>query len=81
MFKPQTNAFSEIWLDGEKAATVEYWRGDISQWDIEKLRNHDTGHGIILKNKVSSDPRADRISKMCIAEFGVHTYIFLKLRI
>jgi sulfite reductase (ferredoxin) len=52
LFKPQTTAFTDIWLGGEKAATVEYWRGDITQWDIEKIRNEDNGHGIILKNKV-----------------------------
>lgn len=48
----QTTAFSEIWLGEEKAASVEYWRGDITKWDIEKLRMHDNGNGIVLKNKV-----------------------------
>lgn len=27
LFKPQTTAFSEIWLGDEKAASVEYWKG------------------------------------------------------
>jgi len=27
LFKPQTTAFSEIWLGEEKAASVEYWKG------------------------------------------------------
>ena len=49
----QTTAFSEIWLGEEKAATVEYWKGDIGKWDIEQLRMNDNGHGIVLKNKVS----------------------------
>lgn len=31
---------------------MEYWKGDITQWDIETLRMKDTGHGIVLKNKV-----------------------------
>ena len=52
LFKPQTTAFSEIWLGDEKAASVEYWKGDISKWDIETLRTHDNGNGIIVKNKV-----------------------------
>lgn len=31
---------------------MEYWKGDITQWDVEKLRMHDSGHGIVLTNKV-----------------------------
>lgn len=52
LFKPQTSAFTDIWLDGEKAATVEYWRGDITQWDVDSIRTQDTGRGVVLKNKV-----------------------------
>jgi len=52
LFKPQSTAYTDIWLDGEKAATVEYWQGDIEKWDIQKLMRHDSGTGIILKDKV-----------------------------
>ena len=31
---------------------MEYWRGDIeNKWDVEKIRMHDTGHGILVKDK------------------------------
>lgn len=115
LFKPQTTAFSEIWLGDDKAASVEYWKGgeweerrrkkegeervrgreegkrrgsdggdereggkvghnrfrlrlepvsdssplhaattpsDIEKWDVEKIRGHDNGHGVLVKNKV-----------------------------
>lgn len=56
LFKPQTSAFTDIWLDGEKAATVEYWKGDISQWDLDAERVKDTGKGVVLTNKVRCPP-------------------------
>ena len=31
LFRPMTPAFSEIWLDGEKAATVETWSKEVAQ--------------------------------------------------
>jgi sulfite reductase (ferredoxin) len=34
-----TEAFNEIWLDGEKAATVEYWQHDIAKFDLDKVRH------------------------------------------
>ena len=34
-------SFSQIWLDGEKAATVEYWKKDVDHHDIDKHMLHD----------------------------------------
>jgi len=48
LFKPSGGAFSEIWLDGEKAATVEYWQKDIADVNIAALQAEDNGKGIIL---------------------------------
>ena len=39
LFKPMTEAFNEIWLDGEKAATVEYWQKDIAKFELDKVRH------------------------------------------
>mmetsp|Transcript_20156 Transcript_20156/g.25425 ORF Transcript_20156/g.25425 Transcript_20156/m.25425 type:complete len:625 (-) Transcript_20156:177-2051(-) len=49
LFKPSGSAFSDIWFDGEKAATVEYWRKDIEdEFDIDAMRAEDNKKGIIL---------------------------------
>lgn len=49
LFRPMTPAFSEIWLDGEKAATIEVWKKDIDLGlDVDKAMLHDSGRGIIL---------------------------------
>ena len=29
LFKPTSNAFAELWLDGKQATTVEYFRKDL----------------------------------------------------
>jgi sulfite reductase (ferredoxin) len=31
LFRPMTTAFSQIWLDGEKAATVETWGTEVGE--------------------------------------------------
>ncbi|EKX41980.1 sulfite reductase [Guillardia theta CCMP2712] len=31
LFKPSSPSFAELWLDGEKAAEVEYWKKDLVQ--------------------------------------------------
>ena len=29
LFKPSGPAFAELWMDGEKAMTLEYWKKDM----------------------------------------------------
>jgi sulfite reductase (ferredoxin) len=52
LFRPMTPAFSEIWLDGEKAATVEYWSKDVEHLNVDEAMVKDSGRGIILDDKV-----------------------------
>merc|ERR550514_255321 len=53
LFKPQSTAFSEIWLDGEKAASVEYWKKDYPEGvDPVSAAAVDTGNGIIVDDPV-----------------------------
>ncbi len=53
LFRPMTNAFSEIWLDGEKAATVETWGAEVGEkFDIDNVMKHDTGRGVVLPDKI-----------------------------
>lgn len=55
LFKPSTAAFSELWLDGEKALSTEYWHKDLydlchnvhTPADIDAVRAHDTGRGVV----------------------------------
>eukprot|EP00184_Porphyridium_aerugineum_P008204 CAMPEP_0184692510 /NCGR_PEP_ID=MMETSP0313-20130426/963_1 /TAXON_ID=2792 /ORGANISM="Porphyridium aerugineum, Strain SAG 1380-2" /LENGTH=685 /DNA_ID=CAMNT_0027150347 /DNA_START=300 /DNA_END=2357 /DNA_ORIENTATION=+ len=47
---PQTGAFAELWLDGEKAATLEYWKKDIDMNKVKKAIHKETGHGVIIPN-------------------------------
>lgn len=49
LFRPMTPAFSEIWLDGEKAATVETWSKEGPPGiNADEAMLHDNGRGIIL---------------------------------
>jgi len=52
LFKPMTEAFNEIWLDGEKAASVEYWQKDIAEFELDKVRAYDNGNGIITGHPI-----------------------------
>jgi len=54
LFRPMTPAFSEIWLDGEKAASVEYWSKQVEHHNIDENMVKDTGRGIILAD--STEP-------------------------
>lgn len=49
LFAPQTGAFSEIWLDGEKAATLEYWKSDVDMNKVREIMRFDNGNGVVLK--------------------------------
>lgn len=48
LFAPQSGAFSEIWLDGEKAATIEYWKHDIDMHELARIMRHNNGNGIVF---------------------------------
>lgn len=52
LFRPMTPAFSQIWLDGEKAATVETWAKEVAHHNVDEAMLHDSGRGIILPDKV-----------------------------
>ena len=52
LFKPMSSAFNELWLNGEKAATVEYWQNDIVEFNLDEIRARDNGNGIITGHPV-----------------------------
>jgi sulfite reductase (ferredoxin) len=52
LFRPMTPAFSEIWLDGEKAATIETWHKEVEHHNIDEAMVYDNGRGIILPDSV-----------------------------
>ena len=54
LFRPMTGAFSTVWLDGEKAATVESWAREVEAEgiDVDKMMRHDRGTGIVLDDHV-----------------------------
>ena len=47
-----TDAFVELWLDGKKTDFPEYWQRDIGEFDLDKVRAHDNGKGIITGHPV-----------------------------
>lgn len=52
LFRPMSNAFSEIWLDGEKAASVETWAKEVESYNVDEAMLYDSGRGIILSDSV-----------------------------
>lgn len=54
LFRPLTTAFTDIWLDGEKAASVEIWDKEVAHHDIDQKMLADSGRGIIIPN--NSEP-------------------------
>jgi len=48
LFRPMSPAFAQIWLDGEKAATVETWAQEVAHHDVDAAMLRDTGLGIIV---------------------------------
>ncbi|CAB9516067.1 Sulfite reductase [NADPH] hemoprotein beta-component [Seminavis robusta] len=52
LFRPLTPAFSEIWFDGEKAATVETWSKEVEHHNVDEAMLYDSGRGIILPDAV-----------------------------
>eukprot|EP00181_Compsopogon_caeruleus_P001749 CAMPEP_0184677470 /NCGR_PEP_ID=MMETSP0312-20130426/59_1 /TAXON_ID=31354 /ORGANISM="Compsopogon coeruleus, Strain SAG 36.94" /LENGTH=638 /DNA_ID=CAMNT_0027125377 /DNA_START=606 /DNA_END=2522 /DNA_ORIENTATION=+ len=51
LFAPQTGAFGEIWLDGEQAATMEYWKRDLDMEEIKRKMREDNGTGVSFPDK------------------------------
>merc|ERR1719454_926089 len=47
LFKPMTESFKELWLDGKNAAKDEYWQDEIKEFNLDEVRNFDNGNGII----------------------------------
>jgi len=48
LFRPMSPAFSQIWLDGEKAASVEFWSKEVEHHEVDAKMVADSGRGIIL---------------------------------
>lgn len=48
LFAPQTAAFSEIWLDGEKAAAIEFWKNNLDMDEVSRVMRHDNGNGMVF---------------------------------
>lgn len=51
LFAPQSGAFSEIWLDGEKAATLEFWKKDLDMNSVQEIMRFDNGNGVVYQGK------------------------------
>jgi sulfite reductase (ferredoxin) len=54
LFRPMSPAFSEIWLDGEKAASVETWAKEVEHHKVDEAMMYDNGRGIVLND--STEP-------------------------
>jgi len=52
LFKPMTESFTELWLDGKKAENDEYWQEDIKEFNLDEVRNYDNGNGIITGHPI-----------------------------
>jgi sulfite reductase (ferredoxin) len=85
LFKPMTQAFYEIWLDGKPAKDTEYWQRDIGPddlgVDLQKVRVEDRGNGIITGHKVEPLygrtylPKKFKIAFTVPGDNGVDLYI------
>jgi len=52
LFKPMTESFQELWLDGKPAKIEEYWQEDIKEFNLDEVRNYDNGNGIITGHPI-----------------------------
>eukprot|EP01038_Epipyxis_sp_PR26KG_P006936 gene6936-9490_t len=54
LFKPQSNAFTELWLGEEKVVEMEYWLKDLQHagFDVKADMLKNTGTGIITSDPV-----------------------------
>lgn len=51
LFAPQSSAFSEIWLDGEKAASLEFWKQNLDMDKVQSIMRYDNGNGVVFNGK------------------------------
>jgi len=54
LFKPQSNALTELWLGEDKVADIEYWMKDLERDGISNIKEamlKDNGKGIITSDK------------------------------
>merc|ERR1719387_114853 len=85
LFKPMTESFTEIWLDGKPAKDTEYWQRDIGEKDLgvdlQKVRVEDRGNGIITGHPVEPIygrtylPKKFKIAFTVPGDNGVDLYI------
>eukprot|EP00587_Corethron_hystrix_P002080 CAMPEP_0113306152 /NCGR_PEP_ID=MMETSP0010_2-20120614/5515_1 /TAXON_ID=216773 ORGANISM="Corethron hystrix, Strain 308" /NCGR_SAMPLE_ID=MMETSP0010_2 /ASSEMBLY_ACC=CAM_ASM_000155 /LENGTH=641 /DNA_ID=CAMNT_0000160757 /DNA_START=46 /DNA_END=1971 /DNA_ORIENTATION=- /assembly_acc=CAM_ASM_000155 len=52
LFRPMTDAFSQIWCDGEKVATVETWAKEVEHLNVDEAMYYDNGRGVVLDDPV-----------------------------
>merc|ERR1719271_1247659 len=52
LFKPMTESFNELWLDGKKAAKEEYWQEEIKEFNLNEVRDFCHGRGIITGHPI-----------------------------
>jgi sulfite reductase (ferredoxin) len=52
LFRPMTPAFSEIWLDGQKAASVEFWSKEVAHFNVDDAMLYDSGRGVVLPDSI-----------------------------
>lgn len=52
LFKPMTESFVELWLDGKKAEKEEYWQQDIKEFKLDEVRKFDNGNGIVTGHPI-----------------------------
>merc|ERR1719305_551233 len=50
LFKPNSDAFAQLWLDGEPLKVEEYWQRDLMEFNLDEVRKEDRGNGIITGN-------------------------------
>jgi sulfite reductase (ferredoxin) len=76
-----TESFTEIWLDGKKASTEEYWQKEITEFNLDEVRHHDNGNGIITGHKIEPLygrtylPKKFKIAVTVPGDNGVDLYI------
>jgi len=85
LFKPMTQAFYEIWLDGQPADKTEYWQRDIGKEqlgvDLDEVRTEDRGNGIITGHTIEPLygrtylPKKFKIAFTVPGDNGVDLYI------
>lgn len=87
MLRPMSPAFTELWLDGEKAATVE-WRKNVDAvpgLDVDTEMAKDNGRGIVVDHPVEplyGDIYLPRESLLCTyIEIYACVFVFLYVQL